>query len=372
MSSSIIQKCLKHGLSHLYRIVLSGVLTGHAFASTEIPWHLGSLGGSSSAASAIETAQWVPGPHRVVVAVIDSGIIQNHPSLGQQVLLGYDMISGERNLRGGRSSNTQPDEIGAQCKNNTFTKALRTHGTEVASVIAGNGLHGVFGVNPQAMILPIRVAGGCGISRDELYDAIAWAAGLPVAGVPANPTPARVINLSLAGGGKTCDKKLQVLIDLVISRSIFVVAAAGNTFSQRLSEPANCKGVISVGAVDVNNQIADYSALDPRTTIYAPGGSQASPGQPPQFSQQLRVATYESSIWGGERPQALNIGVGTSYAAPLVSGFISLWLSYQPEKTTADFFAELPNFVRDVMPVPDCPKCQPKSLVAHSSFFAQR
>lgn len=96
---------------------------GHATASTELPWHLGSLGNGPSAPAAIQTAQLAPGPHPVVVAVIDSGIIQNHPSLGRQVLVGHDMLSGARNLRGGRSSNTHPDDKGAQCDNNTFTGA---------------------------------------------------------------------------------------------------------------------------------------------------------------------------------------------------------------------------------------------------------
>lgn len=341
-------------------------------ASTDIPWHLGSLGQGPAAPASIQTAQLPPGPHPVTVAVIDSGIIQDHPSLGKQVLMGQDMMSGHRNLRGSRSSNTQPDDKGALCDNNVFTSALRTHGTEVASVIAGNGHDGVLGVHPRAMILPIRVAGACGMAREDLYDAIAWAAGLPVPNTMPNPQPSRVINLSLVGGGITCDPKLQALIDRVIERKIFVVAAAGNNFSQRMSEPANCQGVISVGAVDANNEISNYSALDPRITLYAPGGSLAEPGQAQHTRQTLRIASYEPTAWGGERAQAVNRGVGTSYAAPLVSGFIALWLSHLPQKTPADFFAELPSFVRKVMPPPNCPSCQPKSLAAHRDLFSGR
>jgi serine protease len=366
------ERMAKNGFRHFCKGVLACLLTSQAFASTEIPWHLGSLGRGSSAPAAIQTAHLSPGAHPVVVAVIDSGIIQNHPSLDQQVLVGHDMLSPSRNLRGFRSSNTSPDEKGAQCENRTFTAAMRTHGTEVASVIAGNGQQGVFGVNPRALILPIRAAGACGSARDDLLDAIAWAAGMPVPGTPTNPTPAQVINLSIVGGSSFCSRKLQELIDQVTARNIFVVAAAGNNFSQPLSEPANCNGVISVGAVDANNQIANYSALDPRTTIYAPGGTLVSPGEQAQPGQQLRVATYEAGILGGERAQALDRGVGTSYAAPLVAGFISLWLSHQPHKTPADFFAELPSFTRDVVPAPNCLNCQPKSLAAHSGLLAQR
>lgn len=342
-------------------------LIGMQVQASEIPWHLGSTGNGSSARSAIQTAQLQPGPHSVVVAVIDSGILPNHPSLSDQVLPGYDMLSGNRNLRGHRSANATPDARQARCGNNTFTAAQRTHGTEVASVIAGNGKAGVVGVNPNARILPVRTMGACGMTRNDLLDAMAWAAGLPVPGTPINPNPARIINLSLAGGGTTCGPELQALIHKLTSRNVFVVAAAGNNFHKSLNEPANCQGVISVGAVDADNRIAEYSALDPRTVIYAPGGSEARPGYAP--AQKLRVATFDQDIWGQERANAQDRGVGTSFAAPLVAGFLSLWLSHQPDTTPADFFAQLPRFVRDVQPIANCPDCQPRSLAANAQVF---
>lgn len=360
-------KRAKNGFCHFAAYLLVSGLFSSAWANPEIPWHLGSLGDGPAAPSAIQTAAIAPGPHPVVVAVIDSGIIPKHPSLGAQVLPGFDMLSGVRNLRGGRSSDATPDARASRCGNQTFTNAQRTHGTEVASVIAGNGQDGVYGVNPQARILPVRTMGACGMNRADLLDAIAWAAGLPVAGVPLNPNPARVINLSLTGGGLTCDRELQSLIDRVVAKRVFIVAAAGNNFQKPLSEPANCQGVISVGAVDANNRIASYSALDARTTIYAPGGTETQLGQ--KAGNKLRVATYEADAFGQERANALDRGVGTSYAAPLVSGFISLWLSHQPHKTPGDFTAELPAFVRDVKAIPSCPQCQPKSLAANGRMF---
>lgn len=360
-------KLLNKGVAQRAAIGMGAFLTAFSLSASEMPWHLGSLGNGPAAPSAIQTAKIAPGPHPVVVAVIDSGIIPQHPSLGGQVLPGFDMLSGVRNLRGGRSADATPDARSSRCGAQTFTNAQRTHGTEVASVIAGNGQEGVFGVNPQAQILPVRTLGACGMNRTDLLDAIAWSAGLPVPGVPLNPNPARVINLSLTGGGLTCDRELQNLIDRVVAKRVFVVAAAGNNFQKALSEPANCRGVISVGAVDTNNRIANYSALDARTTIYAPGGTESTLGQ--KAGHKLRVATYEADAFGQERANALDRGVGTSYAAPLVSGFISLWLSHQPHKTPADFLAELPAFVRDVKPIPSCPQCQPKSLAANGQMF---
>jgi serine protease len=354
-------------LSKIFLVSKLGVLTFSFFTpfslpASEIPWHL-----ANKADSAIQTAQIRPGPHAVIIAIIDSGILPNHPSLAEQVLPGYDMLSGHRNLRGARSANATPDARNARCGNNTFTAAQRTHGTEVASVIAGNGKAGVVGVNPEAQILPIRAMGACGMTRTDLLDAMAWAAGLPVPGTPVNPHPARIINLSLTGGGATCGPELQTLINKLNQRNVFVVAAAGNNFHKALNEPANCQGVISVGAVDADNRIADYSALDPRTTIYAPGGSEARPGQSP--AQKLRVATFDQNIWGQERANASDRGMGTSFAAALVSGFISLWISYQPQISPADFFTHLSKFTREVEQIQNCLSCEPRGLSAGKDFF---
>jgi serine protease len=335
--------------------------------STEMPWYLESAGQNTWTLSAIQTAQIEPGPYRVVVAVIDSGILPNHPSLAEKVLPGYDMLLETRNLRGSRSADTRPDSRNAKCGNSWFTSSQRTHGTEVASIIAGNG--SVVGVNPEARVLPVRTMGACGLNRSDLLDAIAWAAGLPVNGVPLNPHPARIINLSLTGGGATCDSKLQNLINEVTKRKVFVVAAAGNNFHKSLQEPANCEGVISVGALDGGNSIANYSALDSRTTIYAPGGTEGRNGNLP--AQKLRVATFDMDIWGNEIAKSSEKGVGTSFAAALVSGFLSLWLSHQPETIPEDFFAKLPEFVRDVNHIKECPQCLPKGLAANSHFFTK-
>ena len=59
----------------------------------------------------------------------------------------------------------------------------------------------VAGIHWGAKVLPVRVAGKCGAVLSDLLDGVRWAAGLPVAGVPANPNPARVINLSYGGSG---------------------------------------------------------------------------------------------------------------------------------------------------------------------------
>lgn len=263
-----------------------------------------------------------------------------------------------------------PDPLDSRCAQKANSRAIRTHGTEVASLIAGNGAGGVVGVNPQALVLPIRVIGACGMFRRDLLDALRWAAGLPVDGVADNPHPARIINLSLAGGSHTCSPDLQALIHQLRERGVFLVAAAGNNFHKPLQEPANCQDVIAVGALDAENHIEVYSALDPRTLVYAPGGGKNLESGLPWGINKLRVATYDLDFFGRERANVLDRGVGTSYAAPLVSGFIALWLSHQPDRKPDDLGEQFPRFLRPVEPLPKCADCQPRGLVANTGLAA--
>lgn len=349
--------------------IWAGLLASFICCADEAPWHLGSSTPTSSAPASIETLQIKPGPTKNVVAVIDSGVLSEHPSLAGQLLPGYDMQSAPLNLKGSRSSDFSPDLRDSKCGNRLVSTAFRTHGTEVASLIAGNGVNGVLGVNASAKILPIRLMGACGMSRADLLDSIAWAAGFNVPDMPVNSNPARVINLSIAGGNAVCGEDLQKLIQRVVDKKIFVVASAGNSFHKALREPANCKGVISVGALDAENRIESYTALDTRTVIYAPGGGRRLQGQEEWRINRLKVATYELDYKGDEKPIGKFSGVGTSYAAPLVSGFISLWLSHYPHKQPEDFWREMPSFIRQVQTIDECTDCYPKGLVNKSAII---
>jgi serine protease len=349
------------------------VLASLAVQAQDLPWHLGSLNSSVAAApAAINTAGTKPGPYEVVVAVIDGGVLPNHPSLSGRLLPGYDMMSAPNNLKGGRSADFGPDARDAKCGERVVSGSYRTHGTEVASLIAGNGRDGVIGVNPAAKILPIRLFGSCAMTRVDLLDAMAWAGGLPVAGVPSNPNPARIINLSFSGGKPVCGTDLQGLIDRLAQKKIFVVAAVGNTFGKKLAEPSNCEGVISVGAVDAENNIENYSALDARTVIYAPGGGKNLSGNAPWHANKLKIASFDVDFRGNETSLGAERGVGTSYAAPLVSGFLSLMLSQRADMTPAEFMSELPKFTRSVNPTDKCPDCTPKGLAMATAVAASR
>ncbi|MGK9630566.1 S8 family serine peptidase, partial [Salmonella enterica subsp. enterica] len=78
-----------------------------------------------------------------------------------------------------------------------------------------------------------------------MLDAMLWSAGLDVPGVPRNPNPADVINLSL-GSPTSCSSFEQTVVDRVNAAGTLVVAAAGNSGGS-VDSPANCNNVLSVG-----------------------------------------------------------------------------------------------------------------------------
>jgi serine protease len=336
-----------------------------ANAQNTLPWHLGSLDKfTPSAPAAINSVHLTAGPNQIVVALIDSGVMPDHPSLYGQVLPSYDRLKELGSLSSDRSENFSWFSNSTQCEEEKLLSSFNPHGTEVASLIAGNGYDGVLGVNPNAKILPIRLFGKCLFSRSDLLNSIAWAAGMPVANTPPNVSSVRVINLSFSGGRAVCGPDLQSLFDRILQKNIFVVAAAGNTYGRSLLEPANCHGVISVGAVNSENKVADYSALDPRITIYAPGGGVLTSDSNLWGFNKLRVATFSLDKNGKKLPSATYKGVGTSYATPLVAGYISLLLSKTPELTPVEFIEHLKKFSRPVEIPRSCLDCRPRSLDA--------
>ena len=289
----------------------------------------------------------------VVVAVIDSGVVANDADLAPILLPGYDMVAAPANGRGGRSANATPDDAGSGCEGASGQNALKMHGTEVSRLLQAQ--------YAGIAVLPVRVHNGCRIVRRDMLDAMAWAAGLPVDGLPDNPNPARIINLSLAGGGKICGPDLQAMIHKLTARNIFVVVAAGNSFHKTLREPANCEGVVAVGAVDSDNRIADYSALDPRIDVYAYGGERLSNHRAP--SRDGQTHSYDLAGFGDGKFGAYGVCVGTSFATPVVTARLARWAADNPGKPLADFKAALNGWTVALPATADCTECAPRALV---------
>jgi subtilisin family serine protease len=153
-----------------------------------------------------------------------------------------------------------------------------------------------------------------------------------------NPHPAKVINLSLGGHGP-CTAAEQEAIDDAIAQGTVVVAAAGNdTDDASFFSPANCSGVITVGALSRNGERSSYSNFGRRIDISAPGGDVDVDG--------LILSTHaDGATVPGEF--GYDFGIGTSFAAPLVSGTLSLMLARNPNLTVGQALSILQGSASD-------------------------
>lgn len=250
-----------------------------------------------------------------VVAVLDTGIV-DHSDLDANVLPGYDFIADIRvsNDGDGRDSDASDpgDWISAnQCGGIHRARASSWHGTHVAGTIAAvtNNARGVAGVAHGARIVPVRVLGTCGGFDSDITDAIIWASGGAVSGVPVNANPAEVINLSL-GDVADCGFTFQRAIDEAVGRGTTIVTGANNVSSDVAGfRPANCNNVIVVAAVTDTGARASFSNHGSMIDIAAPGSGIVS------------TANSGATTPGTETYTSYN---GTSTAAPHVSGVAAL------------------------------------------------
>jgi serine protease len=164
------------------------------------------------------------------------------------------------------------------------THSSSWHGTQVAGIVAAqaNNSVGIAGIGGATRMLPVRVLGKCGGFDSDIIAGMRWAAGLAVPGVPANPNPARVINLSLAGSG-TCSDVYNAIAEIRAAGTL-IVAAAGNETSP-VEEPANCSGVLGVAGIRHTGTKVGYSSYGPEVGISAPAGNcvNTGAGQPCLF-----------------------------------------------------------------------------------------
>ncbi len=281
----------------------------------------------------------------VVVAVIDTGY-RPHADLAANLLPGHDFIgdtavANDGNGRDGDAIDPGDAVAAGECGVGQPAQSSSWHGTHVAGTIAAvsNNGSGVAGVAFGAKVMPLRVLGKCGGYTSDIADAIVWAAGNAVAGLPANANPARVINLSLGGGG-ACDTTTQNAINSARSRGTVVVVAAGNSNANAANfSPASCAGVIAVAATNRSGGRAYYSNFGSAVDVAAPGGDMrgaASDGI---------LSTLNS---GSAAPGADTLAYyqGTSMASPHVAGVVALMLARNGALSPDDVETRLKNSTR--------------------------
>jgi serine protease len=264
----------------------------------------------------------------VTVAVIDTGIVSHS-----------DFISDATSARDGNGRDANPNDEGdwyaaGECGGAANPSNSSWHGSHVAGTIAAvsDNNNGIAGIAAKAKIVPVRVLGKCGGRTSDIADAITWASGGKVRGVPANANPAKVLNLSLGGSG-TCASAYQRAINGAVSRGTTVVIAAGNSNSNVSGfTPANCSNVVSVAASDREGNRAFYSNYGALIDVTAPGGEVRNETDAPGSRTKPQDGIL-STINAGATTQTTEdykTFMGTSMAAPHVAGLVALMLGEKP------------------------------------------
>ncbi|MGA2298900.1 MAG: S8 family serine peptidase, partial [FCB group bacterium] len=229
------------------------------------------------------------GDTNVVIAIVDSGTDWTHDDLNANIWTnpgetGKDAKGNDKRTNGidddgdgkvddwhgwdfvGNRDYNQLNS-GDYVEDNNPTNLTLIHGTHVsgcASAVTNNGI-GIAGIGFKCKLLPVKCASDmyswAGIYRG--FDGIKYAADMGAA----------IINCSWGGAGSSPAE--QDIINYAVSKGSLVVVAAGNNYGQNIDDggfyPAGYDNVLCVGATNSNDQVADFSNIGSRVTVYSPG-----------------------------------------------------------------------------------------------------
>ncbi len=370
----------------------------------------------------------------LIIAVIDTGVDFTHPDLGiytpggtGTLLPGRDFICNDTGadclsaaasltfLVANDGNGWDPDATdpgdwisGADVQSGNFPGCGDTsdpvnnpdqhidsswHGTRVAGIAAAqtnNGV-GIAGVAPGALIQPVRVIGKCGGYISDIVAGMYWAAGLSysaITGVASNPTPAQILNLSL-GASDACTRTEQDAVNAITQGGHLIVAASGNDGGP-VGAPASCTGVLSVaGLRHVGTKVgySNVSSTAAAISIGAPAGNCYNVVGNRPWTLPCLFSIETTSNAGLTRPAAStytysilnqapgvnyeNEGtLGTSFAAPIVSGVAALMVQANDKLTASQLIARMQASATP-FPVPATPLaagvCHVASLAKNAS-----
>jgi serine protease len=296
----------------------------------------------------------------IVVAVLDTGAMFDHPDLGRaaesgKLLTGYDFVGGGGSADAVKVANDgdgrdpdpsdpgdwidasdQRDPLFFDCEISDSS----WHGAHIAGIIgarSNNGTGGA-GIGWNTPILPVRVLGKCFGYDSDILAGMRWAGGLSVPGVPLNATPARVLNLSLGSLGE-CTLPYRNAVEELRARNVLVVAAAGNDGVNEVASPGNCPGVVSVTSLRHVGTKVGFANFGAGVTIAAPGGNCVNIGP----NEPCLYPIISADNDGARRPGAMIYGgkLGTSFSTPMVAGVAALMASRDPLLTNDELIDRL-------------------------------
>ncbi len=249
----------------------------------------------------------------VLVAVIDTGIDEDHPDLKNRVIKEVD-FTGEGPFDG------------------------HGHGTHVAGIIGGNGTASekvYVGVAPGVKFLAAKALNSHGQGTlTTIIQGIEWAV----------ENNAQVINLSLGTpqNGDGTDP-LSRTCDAAVEEGIVVCVAAGNSGPEKgtVGIPAVARKVITIGATDKDDKIAYFSSRGPtldgrhKPDICMPGVNIAS-------------ARAAGTSMGLPIDEDYTRASGTSMATPHASGIAALLIEAYPNITPDEVKSRMMDTAKDI------------------------
>lgn len=247
----------------------------------------------------------------VVVAVLDTGIEYNDSLINSLVKDDKGRVFGWN----------------FSANNNDLSDQTRSyHGTHVSGTVAGYG-QVMTGVGEDLKILTLKIPDRSGLFYESaVVNAIYWAVGGEVPGVPVNPYPAKVLNMSFGVDierGKEadyCDQALQEAINFARKKGAVIIVAAGNdNLWEHYNAPGVCNGTVKVAATGPKGFRSYFSNYGPSVTLAAPGGDK-------RYGLAAGIlSTVKAGL--GCNYSGFDFYQGTSMAAPHVSGVAGLVLA---------------------------------------------
>ena len=188
----------------------------------------------------------------VKACVADTGLDTRHPDIAPNLVNTYDVFSHTAGLHA-----SDVFDLGVA--------TTETHATHVSGIVLGaiNG-SGIHGVAPQAKLYEARVLGtqpdgSVSGETSQVMEGVQWLAD----------QGCKVINMSLGGGDRS--QAEEALYNQVIQNGTTIVVASGNDSSTHVSFPGGYQNVLTVGAVDKNNQLASFSNTGAQLDLVGPG-----------------------------------------------------------------------------------------------------